>query len=64
MRPEDRGIVHALARLSSSSRGMLGLLGRSARDLRGDSETLGVENQLIKGILWHWQDEARRRLRR
>jgi O-antigen biosynthesis protein len=64
IRPEVRGIVHELAQLSSSPRAVLGLLGRSARDVHGESETLGIENQLIKGILWHWQDEARRRLRR
>jgi glycosyltransferase involved in cell wall biosynthesis len=64
IRPEVRGIVHELAHLSSSPRAVLGLLGRSARDVHGESETLGIENQLIKGILWHWQDEARRRLRR
>jgi glycosyltransferase involved in cell wall biosynthesis len=64
IRPEVQGIVHELAHLSSSPRAVLGLLGRSARDVHGESETLGIENQLIKGILWHWQDEARRRLRR
>ena len=64
IRPEVRGIVHELAHLSSSPRAVLRLLGRSARDISGESETLGIENQLIKGILWHWQDEARRRLRR
>jgi glycosyltransferase involved in cell wall biosynthesis len=64
IRPEVRGIVHDLARLGSSPRAVLRLLGRSARDVRGESETLGIENQLIKGIIWRWQDEARRRLRR
>ena len=39
--------------MSSSTRSLLWLLGRSARDVRGDSPTLGIENQLIKGILWH-----------
>jgi hypothetical protein len=39
--------------MSSSTRSLLWLLGRSARDVRGDSPTLGFENQLIKGILWH-----------
>lgn len=64
MRPEVRSIVHGLAHLGSSPRALAWLLARSARDVRGESETLGLENQLIKGILWHWQDVARRRLRR
>jgi glycosyltransferase involved in cell wall biosynthesis len=45
--------VDRVADMSSSSRSLLWLLGRSARDVRGDSPTLGIENQLIKGILWH-----------
>lgn len=63
MAPEKAKIVRRAARLSSSPEGLLWLLARSARDVRGESETLGIENQLIKGIVWHWQDAARRRLR-
>jgi glycosyltransferase involved in cell wall biosynthesis len=64
MAPEKARAVRRVAHMSSSPRSLAWLLGRSARDVRGESETLGIENQLIKGILWHWQDEARRRLRR
>lgn len=45
--------IDRVADMSSSTRSLLWLLGRSARDVRGDSPTLGIENQLIKGILWH-----------
>jgi glycosyltransferase involved in cell wall biosynthesis len=61
--PEKANAVRRVARMSSSPASLAWLLGRSARDVRGESETLGIENQLIKGILWHWQDEARRRVR-
>jgi glycosyltransferase involved in cell wall biosynthesis len=62
IRPGARRVVHALAHLGSSPRAVARLLARSARDVRGESETLGLENQLIKGVVWHWQDELRRRL--
>jgi glycosyltransferase involved in cell wall biosynthesis len=63
MAPEKAKIVRKAARLSSSPEALLWLLARSARDVRGESETLGIENQLMKGIVWHWQDAARRRVR-
>lgn len=50
---EDARTISYVAEMSTSLRSLLWLLGRSARDLRGDSSTLGIENQLIKGILWH-----------
>ncbi len=50
---EDAKTVSHVAEMSTSLRSLLWLLGRSARDFRGDSPTLGIENQLIKGILWH-----------
>jgi hypothetical protein len=50
--------------MSSSTRSLFWLLGRSARDLRGDSPTLGIENQLIKGILWNDAHRAKALLRR
>jgi O-antigen biosynthesis protein len=53
MTPEKARIVRRAARLSSSPSALAWLLARSARDVRGESETLGIENQLIKGILWH-----------
>ncbi len=51
--PEAASAIDRVADMSSSTRSLLWLLGRSARDVRGDSPTLGIENQLIKGILWH-----------
>lgn len=59
-----RGVVRRIAQMESSPRSFLWLLGRSARDVRGESETLGAENQLVKAVLWHWQDAVRRRVRR
>ncbi len=61
LRERLRGRLHAeaaeaidrVADMSTSNRSLLWLLGRSARDVRGNSPTLGIENQLIKGILWH-----------
>jgi hypothetical protein len=35
------------------------LLARSARDVRGDSETFGIENEIVKGILWRYAQEPR-----
>jgi glycosyltransferase involved in cell wall biosynthesis len=64
MTPEKARAVRRVARMSSSPASLAWLFARSARDVRGESETLGIENQLIKGILWHWQDVARRRLLR
>jgi glycosyltransferase involved in cell wall biosynthesis len=61
---DKRRIVRRIARMGSSPRSLLWLLARSARDVRGESETLGAENQLVKGVLWHWQDAVRRRVRR
>ena len=51
--PEAASAIDRVADMSSSTRSLLWLLGRSARDVHGDSPTLGIENQLIKGILWH-----------
>jgi len=48
-----RRTIRRIARLGTPS-SLLWLLARSARDVRGDSETLGVENQLITGIVWGW----------
>jgi len=61
LRERLRGRLHAeaaeaidrVADMSTSNRSLLWLLGRSARDVRGNSPTLGIENQLIKGIVWH-----------
>lgn len=48
--------VRRAARIGRSPRSLAWLLGRSARDVRGRSATLGAENQLVKGIVWrHWQ---------
>jgi len=48
--------VRRAARIGSSPRSLAWLLGRSARDVRGRSATLGAENQLVKAIAWrHWQ---------
>ncbi len=56
--------VHRAARIGTSPASLAWLLGRSARDVRGTSATLGVENQLLKGVAWrHWQ-AVRARLRR
>jgi glycosyltransferase involved in cell wall biosynthesis len=51
--PSKRRIVRRVARLGSPG-SLFWLLGRSARDVRGESETLGLENQLVKGIVWSW----------
>ena len=51
--PEAASAIDRVADMSSSTRSLLWLVGRSARDVHGDSPTLGIENQLIKGILWH-----------
>ncbi len=51
--PAAASAIDRVADMSSSSRSLLWLLSRSAHDVRGDSPTLGIENQLIKGILWH-----------
>jgi glycosyltransferase involved in cell wall biosynthesis len=64
MTPEKARIVRRVGRLSSSPSALLWLLARSARDVRGESETLGIENQLIKGILWHHVQRAKIALRR
>jgi putative NIF3 family GTP cyclohydrolase 1 type 2 len=56
--------VRRVARLSSSLESLGWLVARSAQDVRGRSETLGLENQLIKGIVWHRMRDARARVRR
>lgn len=48
-----RRVIRRVARLGSPG-SLAWLIGRSARDIRGESETLGLENQLIKGIVWSW----------
>jgi glycosyltransferase involved in cell wall biosynthesis len=50
--PNSASDLRRLARLSSSLGSVLWLLGQSARDVSGKSETLGIENQLLKAILW------------
>ena len=62
IRPKARADVERVARLGSSLRSLAWLLGRSGRDIRGTSPTLGIENQLVKGVLWHWGRIARARL--
>ncbi len=62
--PDKAVAVRRVARMSSSPRSFLRLLARSARDVRGRSESAGIELQLVKGILWHWQHEARAELAR
>ena len=52
LEPDRADVVRRFAQLGGSSRSIAWLLGRSARDLRGDSTTLGAENQLVKGIVW------------
>ena len=61
---DKRRAVRRIARMESSPRSLLWLLARSARDVRGESATLGIENQLVKGVLWHWQEAVRRRVLR
>jgi len=61
--PEKATAVRRIARLSSA-RSLAWLVARSARDLRGDSETLGAENQLTKGVLWSGQHGALAGIRR
>ena len=53
MSPHKAHDVACVAGLPSSLRSFLWLLARSASDVRGESETLGIENQLLKGTLWH-----------
>jgi hypothetical protein len=61
----DRAVdVRRVARLSSSPRSLGWLLGRSVRDVRGGSVTLGLENQIAKGILWRYYQMVRARLAR
>lgn len=63
--PRDKArTLNRVAHLSTSWRSFGWLLVRSARDLRGESETLGMENQLLKGILWHRTQSALWRRRR
>jgi glycosyltransferase involved in cell wall biosynthesis len=64
MTPEKARVVRKAARLSSSPASLAWLLARSARDVKGESETLGIENQLIKGIIWHHAQRATARIRR
>jgi glycosyltransferase involved in cell wall biosynthesis len=64
MTPDKARVVRKAARLSSSPASVAWLLARSARDVRGESETLGIENQLIKGILWHDVQRAKSLVRR
>jgi hypothetical protein len=64
MPPEKAAAVRRIAVMSSSPRSFLRLLERSARDVRGESESTGIELQLLKGILWHRQHEARARIAR
>jgi O-antigen biosynthesis protein len=56
---EKVAVVKHVARMSSSPASLAWLLARSARDVRGESETLGIENQLIKGILWNYAQRAK-----
>jgi glycosyltransferase involved in cell wall biosynthesis len=58
--PSKRRVVRRVARLGSPG-SVLWLLARSARDVSGDSETLGLENQLVKGIVWSWLHPAEAR---
>jgi glycosyltransferase involved in cell wall biosynthesis len=60
--PDRMAAIRPVARLSSSPRSLGWLLVRSARDLRGDSETLGAETELIKGIAWRHAQSVRARL--
>jgi glycosyltransferase involved in cell wall biosynthesis len=64
MAPERAAEVRRLACLSSSLRSLAWLLGRSVRDVRGHGETMGFENQLLKGILWRHGQALRARLAR
>jgi glycosyltransferase involved in cell wall biosynthesis len=57
--PALRRDVRRLTGLGTA-RSALWLLGRSARDLRGTSPTLGIENQLLKATAWHWTRRRRR----
>jgi hypothetical protein len=60
--------VHRAARIATSPMSLAWLLRRSALDVRGRSATLGLENQLLKGIAWRrWRaarDRGRALLRR
>lgn len=56
--------VRHIARLSSSLRSLVWLVGRSLRDVRGHGETMGLENQLLKGIVWRHGRALRARLAR
>jgi glycosyltransferase involved in cell wall biosynthesis len=62
--PDRADDVRRVARLSSSPRSLGWLLGRSVRDVRGGSVTLGLENQIAKGILWRYYQMVRARLAR
>jgi glycosyltransferase involved in cell wall biosynthesis len=64
IRPDRMADIRRVARLSSSIGSLGWLLVRSARDLRGDSETLGAETELVKGIAWRHAQTARARFRR
>ncbi|HEY7730192.1 MAG TPA: glycosyltransferase [Gaiellaceae bacterium] len=64
IRPDRMADIRRVARLSSSTGSLGWLLARSARDLRGDSETLGAETELVKGIAWRHAQTARARFRR
>jgi hypothetical protein len=62
--PERAAVVRRVARMSSSPASLAWLLVRSGRDVRGESEMLGIENQLIKGIFWNYAQRAKAVLRR
>lgn len=55
--------VHRAARITSV-RSLAWLLGRSVRDVRGRSATLGMENQLVKAVVWRRWYALRARARR
>jgi hypothetical protein len=59
MEPGRAKTVQRLARLSRSPAALMWLLARSARDIHGDSETLGIENEIVKGILWRYAQAPR-----
>jgi glycosyltransferase involved in cell wall biosynthesis len=55
-----RAVLRRTSRLRSLG-SVVWLLTRSGRDLRGHSETLGAELQLLKGLVWRWTREIGRR---
>jgi glycosyltransferase involved in cell wall biosynthesis len=59
MGADKEAAVRRIAAMTKSPASLVWLLGRSIRDPRGESETHGAEIQLAKGVLWHWQNEAR-----